>query len=77
MQNRTLLGISLMIITTFLFSAMDGVSKYLAETNSVLSLVSFRVGLILNSTVLAEDDKLSVKEEDQLVFIKYLVFQLD
>ena len=42
MQNRTLLGISLMIITTFLFSAMDGVSKYLAETNSVLSLVSFR-----------------------------------
>jgi len=42
MQNNTLFGITLMIITTFLFSTMDGVSRYLAENNSVLSLVSFR-----------------------------------
>ena len=42
MQNNTLLGIGLMIVTTFLFSTMDGVSRYLAENNSVLSLVSFR-----------------------------------
>ncbi len=31
-----------MIFTTFLFSSMDGVSRYLAQNNSVLSLVSFR-----------------------------------
>ncbi len=42
MQNNTLLGIGLMIVTTFLFSSMDGVSRYLAEKNSILSLVSFR-----------------------------------
>ena len=42
MKNRTLLGIGLMIVTTFLFSSMDGVSRYLAENNNVLSLVSFR-----------------------------------
>ena len=42
MKNRTLLGIGLMIVTTFLFSSMDGVSRYLAENNNVLSLVSIR-----------------------------------
>ncbi len=42
MPNKTLLGMCLMIITTFLFSTMDGVSRFLAETNSILSLVSFR-----------------------------------
>ena len=31
-----------MIFTTFLFSSMDGVSRFLAQNNSVLSLVSFR-----------------------------------
>ena len=42
MKNRTLLGIGLMIVTTFLFSSMDGISRYLAENNNVLSLVSIR-----------------------------------
>ena len=42
MKNNTLLGIALMVITTFLFSVMDGISRFLADDNSVLSLVSFR-----------------------------------
>jgi len=42
MKNSIIYGISLMIFTTFLFSSMDGVSRYLAQNNSVLSLVSFR-----------------------------------
>jgi len=42
MKNNTIFGIILMIITTFLFSTMDGVSRYLAENNNILSLVSFR-----------------------------------
>ena len=36
-----------MILTTFLFSCMDGVSKYLAEHNNVISLVAFRYWFIL------------------------------
>ena len=36
-----------MILTTFLFSCMDGVSKYLAENNNVISLVAFRYWFIL------------------------------
>ena len=42
MKNNTLLGIALMVITTFLFSVMDGISRILADDNSVMSLVSFR-----------------------------------
>ena len=42
MKNNTIYGIILMIFTTFLFSSMDGVSRFLAQNNSVLSLVSFR-----------------------------------
>ena len=38
MKNYTNTGISLMILTTFLFSCMDGVSKYLAENNNVAAL---------------------------------------
>ena len=40
MQNNVSLGISLMVVTTFMFSTMDGVSKYLAETNNVFTLVT-------------------------------------
>ena len=47
MKNYTNTGISLMILTTFLFSCMDGVSKYLAEYNNVISLVAFRYWFIL------------------------------
>ena len=42
MKNNIIYGISLMIFTTFLFSSMDGLSRFLAQNNSVLSLVSFR-----------------------------------
>jgi len=47
MKNYTNTGISLMILTTFLFSCMDGVSKYLAENNNIISLVAFRYWFIL------------------------------
>ena len=47
MKNYTNTGISLMILTTFLFSCMDGVPKYLAENNNVISLVAFRYWFIL------------------------------
>ena len=46
MQNNVSLGISLMVVTTFMFSTMDGVSKYLAETNNVFTLVTFRYWFI-------------------------------
>jgi drug/metabolite transporter (DMT)-like permease len=46
MKNRTLLGIGLMIVTTFLFSSMDGVSRYLAENNNVFTLVTMRYWFI-------------------------------
>ena len=42
MQNNTLLGIGLMVVTTFMFSTMDGVSRYLAENNNVFTLVTMR-----------------------------------
>ena len=42
MQNNVLLGIGLMVVTTFMFSAMDGVSRYLAENNNVFTLVTMR-----------------------------------
>ena len=47
MKDYTNTGISLMILTTFLFSCMDGVSKYLAENNNVISLVAFRYWFVL------------------------------
>ena len=46
MQNNVSLGISLMVVTTFMFSAMDCVSKYLAETNNVFTLVTMRYWFI-------------------------------
>ena len=42
MQNNVLLGISLMVVTTFMFSTMDGVSRYLAENNNVFTIVTMR-----------------------------------
>ena len=35
-----------MVITTFMFSSMDGVSKYLAENNNVFTLVTMRYWFI-------------------------------
>ena len=46
MQNNVLLGICLMVVTTFMFSAMDGVSKFLAERNNVFTLVTMRYWFI-------------------------------
>ena len=46
MQNNVLLGITLMVITTFMFSSMDGVSRYLAEKNNVFTLVTMRYWFI-------------------------------
>ena len=37
-----------MVVTTFMFSAMDGVSRYLAENNNVLHLVTMRYWFIPN-----------------------------
>ena len=45
MQNNALFGI-LMVITTFMFSSMDGVSRYLAENNNVFTLVTMRYWFI-------------------------------
>lgn len=36
-----------MILTTFLFSCMDGVSKFLADNNNVITLITFRYWFIL------------------------------
>ena len=41
MQNNVLLGIGLMVVTTFMFSAMDGLAK-IAENNNVFTLVTMR-----------------------------------
>lgn len=46
MQNNVLLGIGLMVVTTFIFSTMDGVSRYLAENNNVFTLVTMRYWFI-------------------------------
>ncbi len=46
MQNNVLFGISLMVITTFMFSSMDGFSRYLAENNNVFTLVTMRYWFI-------------------------------
>ena len=46
MQNNALYGISLMVITTFMFSSMDGFSRYLAENNNVFTLVTMRYWFI-------------------------------
>ena len=42
MQNNVLLGTGLMVVTTFMFSTMDGVSRYLAENNNVFTIVTTR-----------------------------------
>ena len=46
MQNNVLFGITLMVITTFMFSSMDGVSRYLAVKNNVFTLVTMRYWFI-------------------------------
>ena len=46
MQNNFLFGIILMVITMFMFSSMDGVSRYLAENNNVFTLVTMRYWFI-------------------------------
>lgn len=46
MQNNVLYEISLMVITTFMFSSMDGFSRYLAENNNVFTLVTMRYWFI-------------------------------
>ena len=46
MQNNALFGITLMVITTFMFSSMDGVSRDLAEKNNVFTLVTMRYWFI-------------------------------
>ena len=46
MQNNVLYGISLMVITTFMFSSMDGFSRYLAENNNVFTIVTMRYWFI-------------------------------
>ena len=46
MQNNILLGIGLMVVTTFMFSTMDGISRFLAERNNVFTLVTMRYWFI-------------------------------
>ena len=46
MQNNVFFGITLMVITTFMFSSMDGVSRYLAENNNIFTLVTMRYWFI-------------------------------
>ena len=53
MQNNALYGISLMVITTFMFSSMDGFSRYLAENNNVFTLVTMRYWFIAIVMIIA------------------------
>ena len=53
MKNNTLYGISLMVITTFMFSSMDGFSRYLAENNNVFTLVTMRYWFIAIIMIIA------------------------
>ena len=53
MQNNVPLGIGLMVVTTFMFSTMDGFSKYLAENNSVFTLVTMRFWFIASVMFIA------------------------
>jgi drug/metabolite transporter (DMT)-like permease len=62
MQNNVLFGITLMVITTFMFSSMDGVSRYLAEKNNVFTLVTMRywfIALVMMVTCLFIKDRVS------------------
>ena len=62
MQNNVLFGITLMVITTFMFSSMDGVSRYLAENNNVFTLVTMRywfIALVMMVTCLFIKDRIS------------------
>lgn len=59
MQNNVLLGIGLMVVTTFMFSTMDGVSRYLAENNNVFTLVTMRywfIAIVMAITCLVVKD---------------------
>ena len=62
MQNNVLFGITLMVITTFMFSSMDGVSRYLAEKNNVFTLVTMRywfIALVMMVTCLFIKNRIS------------------
>ena len=62
MQNNVLFGITLMVITTFMFSSMDGVSRYLAEKNNIFTLVTMRywfIALVMMVTCLFIKNRIS------------------
>ena len=40
--NRPTLGITLMVLTTMVFAIQDGISRYLAESYNVLTIVMIR-----------------------------------
>ena len=42
MQDNPRLGIMLMIATTVVFAAQDGLSRYLAESYNVITVVTIR-----------------------------------
>ena len=42
MQDNPRLGITLMIATTIVFAAQDGLSRYLAESYNVITVVTIR-----------------------------------
>ncbi len=53
MQNNVLLGISLMVVTTFMFSTLGGVSRFLAERNNVFTLVTMRYWIIATIMIIS------------------------
>ena len=42
-----------MVMTTFMFSAMDGVSRFLAERNNIFTLVTMRYWFIAIITIIS------------------------
>lgn len=83
MQNNVLLGIGLMVVTTFMFSTMDGVSRYLAENNNVFTIVTMRywfVAIILAiSCLLVKDSfkKLLYTKQPFTQFSRGLILSLN
>ena len=83
MQNNVLLGIGLMVVTTFMFSTMDGVSRYLAEKNNVFTLVTMRywfVAIIMAITCLFVKDsfkKLLYTKQPLTQFSRGLILSLN
>lgn len=83
MQNNVLLGIGLMVVTTFMFSTMDGVSRYLAENNNVFTIVTMRywfVAIVLAiSCLLVKDSfkKLLYTKQPFTQFSRGLILSLN